>query len=249
MTKNSDGKRSVELSVVVPVFNEEGNLKPLYTRLTKVMRALGEPYEIILVDDGSSDSSFQILKGLHQKDKNIKVIRFTRNFGQHIAITAGLDCCKGRFVILIDADMQHPPEEIPKLLGKLSEGYDIVYSVPSKRHDNLYRRLSSKVYLSLSVNLTGQAINPDIAPVQIMTRRVVDYMTQLKGQSTFLGRLVAWVGFPYAVVNVEHEERFAGKTGYSWQKMIRLAIKEKLFFQESTIIATAVLARLKQGSR
>jgi len=226
------GERTIDYSIVIPVFNEEGNLEPLYARLTNVMQNLKKPYEIIFVDDGSSDQSFQILKGLHEKDKSIKVIRFTRNFGQHIAITAGLNYCKGEAVILMDADLQDQPEEIPKLLVKLSEGYEIVYSYRRQRQDNFFKKISSRLYLSMLSKLTNHAINPGISPFRIMTRRVVDYYNQFQERSRFYGGLVAWLGFPYAIIPVEHGERFAGKTKYSISKMLRLGIAGVISFSD-----------------
>jgi undecaprenyl-phosphate 4-deoxy-4-formamido-L-arabinose transferase len=122
-------KTGVVFSVVIPVFNEEGNLKPLHTRLTEVMRSLKKPYEIVFVDDGSSDQSFQILKDIHSKDERTKVIRFIRNFGQHPAIMAGFNTARGEIIITLDADLQNPPEEIPKLIEKLDEGCEVVFGV------------------------------------------------------------------------------------------------------------------------
>ena len=122
-----DLKNNIKYSVVIPVFNEAENLEVLYARLTKVMHSLDGPYEIIFIDDGSTDGSFQILSDLHQKDNNVKVILFTRNFGQHPAVIAGLDFAQGELVITIDADLENPPEEIPKLLDKLDDGYEVVF--------------------------------------------------------------------------------------------------------------------------
>lgn len=223
---------SLKFSVVIPAFNEKENLEVLHTRLTKVMKSIGEPYEIIFIDDGSTDGSFQILRDLHQKDNKVKAVRFTRNFGQHIAITAGLDYCKGENVILMDADLQDQPEEIPKLLAKLRQGYDIVYGLRRKRRDNIFKKLSSKLYLSLLAKLTSQTVNPEIAPLRIMTRRVVDYMSQLRERSRFYGGLVAWLGFPYAVVDIEHGERFAGKTKYSLRKLLKHAAEGVISFSD-----------------
>jgi len=232
MKKHDYLQSSLKFSVVIPAFNEKENLEVLHTRLTKVMKSIGEPYEIIFIDDGSTDGSFQMLRDLHQKDNNIKAIRFTRNFGQHIAITAGLDYCKGENVILMDADLQDQPEEIPKLLAKLRQGYDIVYGLRRKRRDNIFKKLSSKLYLSLLAKLTSQTVNPEIAPLRIMTRRVVDYMGQLRERSRFYGGLVAWLGFPYAVVDIEHGERFAGKTKYSLRKLLKHAAEGVISFSD-----------------
>ena len=222
-------------SIVIPVFNEQENLEILHTRLTKVMKSLGEPYEIIFVDDGSTDDSFQILSDLHQKDSNVKAIRFTRNFGQHIAVTAGLDHCKGENVILMDADLQDQPEEIPKLFAKLSEGYDIVYGFRGRRQDNFLRRLTSKAYRLLLAKLTNLTINPDIVPLRITTRRVVDYTNQFRERSRTVGGLVGWLGFPYATVEIEHGKRFAGKTKYSLWKLITLAVSGVISFSNAPL--------------
>ncbi|HUV26531.1 MAG TPA: glycosyltransferase family 2 protein [Anaerolineales bacterium] len=223
---------SLKFSVVIPVFNEADNLKTLHTRLTDVMSGLREPYEIIYVDDGSTDGSFQILKELHQEDSRVKIISFTRNFGQHIAITAGLDHSKGENVILMDADLQDKPEEIPKLLAKLREGYDIVYGHRNQRQDSFFKKITSKVYLSLLSKLTNETINPEISPFRIMTRRVVDYFNQFRERSRFYGGLVAWLGFPYAIVPVEHSERFSGKTKYNLAGMVKLGIEGIISFSD-----------------
>lgn len=222
----------LKFTVVIPVFNEVENLKTLNSRLVDVMNSLKEPYEIIYVDDGSTDGSFQTLKELHKEDSRVKIISFTRNFGQHIAITAGLDHSKGENVILMDADLQDKPEEIPKLLAKLQEGYDIVYGQRSQRQDSFFKRITSKIYLSLLAKLTNQTINPEIAPFRIMTRRVVDYFNQFRERSRFYGGLVAWMGFPYAVVPIEHGERFSGRTKYSLAKMVKLGIEGIISFSD-----------------
>lgn len=224
--------KSLTYSVVIPVFNEEDNLEVLYERLTKVMVSLNEPYEIIVVDDGSKDKSFQILQGLHKNDSKVKVIRFTRNFGQHMAITAGLDNSKGENVIIMDADLQDPPEEIPKLIVKQKEGYDIVYGYRRIRQDNLFKRITSKVYLWLLAKLTRQTVNPDITPLRIISRRVVDYMSQLRERSRFYGGLVSWLGFPFATVDIKHSERYRGKTKYNLRKMLALATEGIISFSD-----------------
>lgn len=224
--------KDLTYSVVIPVFNEEDNLEVLYERLTKVMVSLNEPYEIIVVDDGSKDKSFQILQGLHKNDSKVKVIRFTRNFGQHMAITAGLDNSKGENVIIMDADLQDPPEEIPKLIVKQKEGYDIVYGYRRIRQDSLFKRITSKVYLWLLAKLTRQTVNPDITPLRIISRKVVDYMSQLRERSRFYGGLVSWLGFPFATVDIKHSERYRGKTKYNLRKMLALATEGIISFSD-----------------
>jgi len=212
---------SVKLSVVIPVFNEEKNLKLLYTRLTKVMAGLGDTYEIILIDDGSTDSSFQILKGLHQKDNKVKVIRFTRNFGQHPAVMAGFDFAQGEVIITLDADLQNPPEEIPKLLRKLEEGYEVIFGVLQKRKHSAFRRAGSaftkwvlaKLLPVDTTNLSGfRALRSD----------VVDQLKLFGEKSKFLDGLLCWMGFKVGTAEVEHRKRQAGRTKYSLFRLISL---------------------------
>lgn len=225
-------EEAVVFSVVIPLYNEEGNLEKLHSRLSQVMGGMGESYEILFVDDGSKDGSFQLLKGLHEKDDKVKVITFTRNFGQHLAMTAGFDYAKGEYVILMDADLQDPPEEIPKLVAKIREGYDVVYGHRKIRQDSLFKKLTSKIYLQLLAKLTSQALSPDITSFRIVTRKVVDCTNQLKERNRFHGGLVAWLGFPYTTVDVEYGERFAGKTKYSLRKMIALALEGIISFSD-----------------
>jgi len=234
LEQNMGNKRggAVRFSVVIPLCNEEENLGELHSRLTRVLVDLGESYEIVFVDDGSTDGSFQILKGLHDKDGKVKVITFTRNFGQHLAMTAGFDYARGEYVILMDADLQDPPEEIPKLVAKINEGYDVVYGRRKIRHDSMFKKLTSTIYLQLLAKLTNQAISPEITSFRIMTRKVVDCTNQLRERNRFHGGLVAWLGFPYATVDVEYGERFAGKTKYSLRKMIALAIEGIISFSD-----------------
>ena len=223
---------TVKLSVIIPLFNEEDNLEPLYARLKQVMHSTGKTYEIIFIDDGSTDNSFQILSELHRKDKQLKIIRFTRNFGHDIARAAGLNYCSGDCAVLMDADLQDRPEEIPKLLAKLDEGYDVVFGRRKRRKDTFFKRLTSKLYLNLLATLTNHKLNPEIGPLQVMTRRVIDYMKEIGERSRFYGGLLGWLGFPYLLVDVEHDDRYAGKTKYNLWKLTRYAIEGIVSFSE-----------------
>lgn len=218
-TNNSNS--GAEFSVIVPVYNEEGNLETLYARLTKVMRGLKKPYEIVFVDDGSSDTSFQILKGLHRKDKNLKVIRFTRNFGQHPAIMAGFNTASGDVIITLDADLQNPPEEIPKLIEKLDDGYEVVFGVFRGRKHSAFRRAGSwfsKWVLSrvLPVDTTS------LSGFRALRSYAVSQLTSLSEKSKFLDGLLCWMGYKIGTVEVQHDERYAGKTKYTPFKLISL---------------------------
>lgn len=217
----SNDKYDLKYSVVIPVFNEEENLLLLYSRLTTVMRTLNEPYEVIFIDDGSQDSSYNVLKNLHEKDNHIKAIRFTRNFGQHAAVMAGFDAAHGEVIITLDADLQNPPEEIPKLLNKLDEGYEVILGSFKNRQHSLYRRLGSRFTKKvLSVILKSDVAT--LSAFRVVRHYVIDKLKLFGEKSKFIDALICWMGFRIAVVEVEHEERHAGKTKYSIFKLIAM---------------------------
>lgn len=237
--KNS---KRINLSIVIPVFNEEENLLELYKRLTNVLRELGESYEIIFVDDGSKDDSFSMLELIQSKDDKIRVIKFTRNFGHHMAITAGLDFSTGEKVLVMDADLQDLPEEIPKLINKYNEGgVDIVYGYRQKRKDPLMKRMTSKMYLKFAKLLTNGVINQDIVPFRIMSRKVIDYYKKMPERSRFYGGMIMWLGFKYSGVNVQHGQRFKGKTKYGFIRRLKMGFKGIFDFSAKPLIFTAYL--------
>ena len=213
--------RNLKFSVVIPVFNEEGNLEVLHTRLTKVLESLGGTYEIIFVDDGSTDGSFQILRDLHQKDGNVKAIGFARNFGQHPAIMAGFDSAQGEVIVTLDADLQNPPEEVPKLLVKLDEGYDVVFGVLQRRKHSAFRKAGSSFAKWVLARLLP-VDTTNLSGFRVLKSDVVDQLKQLGEKSKFLDGLLCWMGFRIGTVEVEHHERRAGKTKYSLFKLISL---------------------------
>jgi glycosyltransferase involved in cell wall biosynthesis len=214
-------ENNTKYSVVIPVFNEQGNLNELYDRLTHVMKSLQQPYEIIIVDDGSRDGSLHILKELHSKDNKVKVISFTRNFGQHPALMAGFNAAQGEVLITLDSDLQNPPEEIPKLLSKLDEGHEVVFGIFKQRKHSFYRRWGSafsKAVLSkiLPVNMTY------ISAFRALKSNVAAELKLCNERSRFLDALICWMGFSIATVEVEHHERRHGKTKYNLFKLINL---------------------------
>jgi glycosyltransferase involved in cell wall biosynthesis len=219
MGSHDCSQRRTKFSVVVPVFNEDGNLEALHDRLTAVMKSLGDSYEIIFVDDGSSDNSFQVLKQLHRSDKKVRVIRFARNFGQHPALTAGFDCAQGDIVITLDADLQNPPEEIPKLLDKLHEGYDIVFGVFQERKHSPFRRAGS-AFSKWVLSKTLPVGTTNLSGFRAMRSKVVNQLNLLKERSKFLDGLLCWMGFKVGTVEVVHEQRHAGKTKYSPLRLV-----------------------------
>lgn len=225
-------RRVPEFSVVIPVYNEEENIPELHARLTKVMEGLsnsggfsGDGYEIIMVDDGSTDGSWQVIKKIHEKDSRVKGICFSRNFGQHPAIMAGFKQCAGKIVILMDADLQNPPEEIPKLIDKLNEGYELVYGVRSERTDKGWRKLGSLLVHKLMVRLLGGVEIPDaVTSFRAMKKKVINNMLDIKEQQFYIAALMSWMGFKSATVGVRHENRRYGESKYKISRLIFLTM-------------------------
>jgi dolichol-phosphate mannosyltransferase len=218
-----------EFSVVIPIYNEEENISELYRRLTAVMERLCseeghsiDSYEIIMVDDGSTDHSWQLIKELHEKDPRVKGISFSRNFGHHVAITAGLDHAEGRAVVIMDGDLQDPPEEIPKLYDKLKEGYDMVCGIRKKRSDLFYRKTISRLFWIIFKTFTRLDIVENQSMLRIMSKRYLTNFKKITERSRFLAGLFAWAGFNQTAVQIEHAPRFAGKSKYNLWKMIKL---------------------------
>jgi len=221
----------MKYSVVIPVFNEEPNLEPLYARLKGVMDSLQETYEIVFVDDGSTDSSFQILVGLHQKDRNIKVIRFTRNFGQHPAVMAGFNTARGELIITLDADLQNPPEEIPKLIEKLGEGYEVVFGVFQQRKHSAFRRAGSRFSKWILARILPVGTT-NLSGFRALRSYAVGQLKLLNEKSKFLDGLLCWMGYKVATVEVGHDERHSGKTKYTPFKLVSLWLDMVISFTD-----------------
>lgn len=211
-------------SVIIPVFNEEESLGELYKRLVVIMEKLEGNYEMIFVDDGSKDKSFEILKALHFRDKKVKIIKFTRNFGHHSAISAGLDYAKGNIIILMDGDLQDPPEEIPNLDKKLKEGFDIVYAIRETRDDSFFKKLNSKIFYTVFRLISNIEIPANTGIFLIMNRQVLDYLKKMNEKSRFLTGIISWGGFTHTGVMTKRNNRCYGKSKYNLLKEIRLAI-------------------------
>ncbi|MBU3918809.1 glycosyltransferase family 2 protein, partial [Patescibacteria group bacterium] len=212
-------------SVVVPVFNEQEVIEEFYKRLASVMAKLGE-YEIIFVNDGSKDRSLQIIKQLQNENSRIKILDFSRNFGHQVAITAGMDYSKGRAVIIIDADLQDPPEVIPDFIDKWKQGYEIIYGVRKERQgESIFKKLSAKIFYRILKTMTSVDIPVDAGDFRLMDRKVVDvFKNEIRERNRYIRGLTSWVGFRQIGVLYDREKRFAGKTKYPLRKMIKLAL-------------------------
>jgi dolichol-phosphate mannosyltransferase len=212
-------------SIVVPVFNEAENLSELYRRLAGVMRSLKEPWEIIFVNDGSTDETSDRLKEIKEKDDHIRVAEFVRNFGHQIAVTAGMDIAEGGAVIIIDADLQDPPEVIPDLIARWKQGYEVVYAIRSEREGETWlKEFTAKLFYRLIYRITDVKIPLDTGDFRLLDEKVVAVLRTMRERHRFLRGMAAWVGFRQIGVPYRRHARFAGKTKYPLGKMIRLAL-------------------------
>jgi len=212
------------ISVVVPIYNEAGSIHELYERLTASISQISPNYELLFIDDGSTDNSLGLLKDLKNSDKNVRIIKFTRNFGQQSAVLAGFRHCKGDIIVQLDADLQNPPEEIPILIQKLNEGFDLVSGIRKKRQDSFLRKICSSFLIFLISKLMGKKIDLDISSFRVMNRGVVKKINECKDKSRFLSALVSWLGVSSAQVEVEHAKRHHGETKYRIGKLLQLSM-------------------------
>ncbi|PKM94092.1 MAG: glycosyltransferase [Firmicutes bacterium HGW-Firmicutes-1] len=214
-----------QYSIIVPLFNEELVIGESYRRIKEVMDQTNESYEIVFINDGSRDQTENIAKEICQKDKNIKLISFSRNFGHQPAITAGMNEACGNAIIIIDADLQDPPAIMHNMIEKWKEGYDVVYGKRSKRAgETIFKRISAKIYYRLLSSITDVQIPVDVGDFRLIDRSVCDALNRLPEKNRYVRGLVSWVGFKQTFVEFEREERLLGETKYPLRKMIKLAL-------------------------
>jgi undecaprenyl-phosphate 4-deoxy-4-formamido-L-arabinose transferase len=212
-----------EISVVIPVFNEEDNLLELGERLIRTLTAMGRSFEIIFVDDGSTDGSWELLTDLNDRyPRNIRALQFHRNFGQHQAIFAGFQAARGQVMVTLDADLQNPPEEIPRLVAKLDEGYDTVGGWRENRQDSIFRRLPSQLVNTVMSRVTGVKLRDYGCMLRAYRRSVVDSINQCQESSSFIPALANLFSQRVAEIPVGHAERERGKSKYGIFKLLRL---------------------------
>ena len=215
---------SVTLSVVVPVYDEAAGLDALHERLTSTLQRAALPYEIVLVDDGSRDGSWERMTELARRDPRLVLVRLSRNFGHQIAITAGLDHARGEAVVVMDADLQDPPEVVPRMIERWRAGYDVVYGRRERRlGEGLFKRGTAAVFYRLVRRLTAVDIPADTGDFRLMSRRAVDALRTLQERNRFVRGMVAWVGFRQTALDYVREARHVGETKYPVRKMVRFA--------------------------
>ena len=222
------------ISVVIPVFNEEENLPVLLERLVKILEQYNQ-YEIVFVNDGSTDSSESIIMEEGDKNKFIKLINLSRNFGHQTAITAGIANASGEAVIVMDADLQDPPEVIPQFVDKWCEGYDTVYAIRTKRKENFFKKTAYFVFYRLLSKISDVNIPLDSGDFSIMDRRIVDLMNQFPEKNCFVRGMRAWLGFKQTGLVYQRDQRFSGKPKYNFLSLLELSYDGIISFSKKPL--------------
>ena len=223
------------ISIVTPVYRAEACLEELYRRLVAVLSGITQDFEIVMVEDCGGDRSWEIIRGLARRDPRVKGIQFSRNFGQHYGITAGLDHCDGDWVVVMDCDLQDRPEEIPRLYARAQEGYDVVLARRGARADSVGKRLGSWLFYRLFSWLADIDYDGSSGNFRIVSRKVVAAFRQMREQLRFFGGQVKWMGFPTTAIEVRHDERFAGPSTYTLGKLLRLAAETIIAYSDKPL--------------
>ena len=222
---------NITYSIIAPVYNERESLPELYRRVCAAMDKNGEPWELVLVDDGSTDGSTDEILELARQDSRVRPVIFARNFGHQIAITAGWDYARGQAIVIIDADLQDPPEVILELAKKWKEGYEVVYAVRAEREgETWFKKLSAAIFYRLIYRITDVKIPLDTGDFRLMDRKVVDVLKQMRERHRFPRGMSAWVGFRQIGVNYKRAARHSGVTKYPFSKMLKLALNATTSF-------------------
>jgi len=227
--------KTPHVSVVIPVYKAENCLDELYLRLKAALESITPQFEIVLVEDCGGDNSWQVIERLAAADPRVRGIQFSRNFGQHYGITAGLDNCDGDWVVVMDCDLQDRPEEIPRLYAKAQEGFDIVLAGRGVRQDPPLKRITSWLFYKIFSYLADIEYDGDSGNFRIMSRKVVENFNRMREQLRFFGGLVQWMGFPTAKLEVEHAERFEGRSTYTFAKLWKLASETIIAYSDKPL--------------
>ena len=214
----------MSISVISPIYKAENTIEELVKRITLSVKQITDDYEIVLVDDLSPDKSWEIIEKISKVNPNVKGIKLSRNFGQHYAITAGLDHISGDWIVVLDCDLQDRPEEIPNLYKKAQEGYHIVKGSRKQRIDSLSKKMQSKIFYLILSYLTGTKHDSSVANFGIYKREVINAIGQLRESIRYFPTMVKWVGFKSTIIDVEHSKREYGKSSYTLTKLLRLSL-------------------------
>lgn len=223
-------------SVVVPVHNEAGTLEQLYTRLKDVMEGLEESFEVILVDDGSFDGSAEVIKSIRSGDSRVKLVSFSRNFGHQAAITAGLDVASGQATVVMDSDLQHPPEVIPLLVARWREGFEIVNAVRSdRRGETAFKRVTARGFYWLLCRLSHIEMSPNVGDFRLIDRKALEAFRSMRESTRYLRGMFSWVGFRQTAIPYDYHDRHAGEPKYNFSRMLTLAVNGLVSFSNAPL--------------
>src|SRR5215813_4838469 len=232
-------------SFVIPIYNEEENIAEMYRRLNLIAETLDDAVEIVLVDDGSRDRSLELMRDLHDRDPNVRYVSLARNFGHQIAVTAGLQYARGDAVVVLDADLQDPPELVPKMIEQWRAGYQVVYAQRTlRRQESVAKRALAYAFYRFLRRLTDVDIPADTGDFCLMDRQVVDILNDLPERGRYLRGLRAWVGFRQTAVTFERDPRFAGEVKYTFRKSFSLALNGIISFSRVPLRIASYLGLL-----
>jgi len=229
---------STIISVVIPVYKAKNCLDELYERLKINLELITPEFEIVLVEDCGGDGSWEMIEQLVKKDSRVRGIQFSRNFGQHIGITAGLDHCLGQWAVIMDCDLQDRPEEIPRLYAKAQEGFDVVLALRGKRQDPILKRLLSALFYKIFSYLSDIKYDGDSGNFRIISRKVINNFCQMREQLRFFGGLMQWMGFSTASIQVQHSARKEGKSSYTLSKLLKLSLETIIAYSDKPLRIT-----------
>ncbi len=220
-------------SLIIPIYNEEETIRELYRRVSAVMDSLDDSVELILINDGSGDRSLKLMRELQERDARVCYISFARNFGHQAAVTAGLNFARGQVIVVLDADLQDPPELIPKMIESWQAGYHVVYAQRTKRKkESWFKRLTAYVFYRLLGQLADVDIPADTGDFCLMDRQVVDLLNSMPERNRYIRGLRAWIGFRQTAVKFERDPRFAGEVKYTFKKSLALGINSLVSFSK-----------------
>jgi dolichol-phosphate mannosyltransferase len=220
-------------SLIIPIYNEEETIPELYRRVSDVMDSLDDSVELILINDGSRDRSLKLMRELQERDARVCYISFARNFGHQAAVTAGLNFARGQVIVVLDADLQDPPELIPKMIESWQAGYHVVYAQRTKRKkESWFKRLTAYVFYRLLRQLADVDIPADTGDFCLMDRQVVDVLNSMPERNRYIRGLRAWIGFRQTAVKFERDPRFAGEVKYTFKKSLALAVNSLVSFSK-----------------
>lgn len=232
----------MEISAIVPSYNEEKNVPLVYKRLTDTLSQISDKYEIIFVNDCSKDSTLSVIKQISEKDSHVKYISFSRNFGHQIAVSAGLDMCKGKAVVIIDGDLQDPPELILEMYKKYQEGYKVVYAKRKTREgETWFKKATAKLFYRFLAAMTSIEIPVDVGDFRLIDKVIVNHLRNMPEKSKYIRGQISWIGYKQTFVEYHRDARLYGKTNYPLKKMLRLAFDGITAFSDKPLkMASAI---------